>query len=70
MNKPEIALIGEAGREAVLPNKLVETIMSGVNGGSNMMAQVSISIDGKRIADAVGPAIIKRVQQGSGMKVR
>ena len=69
VNRPQVAMIGEAGREAVLPNKLVETIMRGT-GGDDMMAHVSINIDGKRVADAVGPAIIKRVQQGSGLKVR
>jgi TP901 family phage tail tape measure protein len=70
VTRPQIAMIGESGREAVLPPKLVDTIMNGTGGEGGMMAHVSVVIDGKKIADAVGPAIIKRVQQGSGLKVR
>jgi hypothetical protein len=41
-----------------------------VNGGSGQMLHATINVDGKRLADVVGPAVIKRVQQGSGLKVR
>jgi hypothetical protein len=70
VNKPEVALIGEAGREAVLPNKLVETIMRGVDGGGSQMLHATINVDGRKLADVVGPAVVKRIQQGTGLKVR
>jgi hypothetical protein len=70
VNRPQMAMIGEAGREAVLPNKLVETIMRGVDGGGAQMLHATINVDGRKLADVVGPAVIKRVQQGSGLKVR
>ena len=69
VTRPQIALLGESGREAVLPNKLVEQLMTGTTGSTSMVHTV-VNIDGKKVADAVGPAIIKRVQQNSGLKVR
>jgi hypothetical protein len=72
INKPQIVGVGEAGPEAIIPigelPNMVQKMM-GNTGGSDGHTH-AIYMDGKKVADAVGPAIVKRMQQGAGLKVR
>ena len=71
IRKPSIVGVGEAGTEAIIPiTKLPEMIANITGGGGGQMVHTSINIDGRKIADAVGPAMVKRMQQGAGLKVR
>jgi hypothetical protein len=72
ITKPSIVGVGEAGTEAIVPIGKLPDIMAQAMGGSagGQMVHTVVNIDGKRIADAVGPAMVKRMQQGAGLKVR
>ena len=72
ITKPSIVGVGEAGTEAIVPiGKLPEMLANITGGGSSGGAHShAIYIDGKKVADAVGPAMVKRMQQGAGLKVR
>lgn len=72
ISKPSIVGVGEAGTEAIVPIDKLPGIISQAMGGSagGQMVHTVVNIDGKRVADAVGPAIVKRIQQNAGLKVR
>jgi TP901 family phage tail tape measure protein len=72
ITRPSIVGVGEAGTEAIVPiGKLPEMMAQAMGGaGSGGGHSHAIYIDGKKIADAVGPAMVRRMQQGAGLKVR
>lgn len=72
VNKPQIVGVGEAGTEAIVPLGKLPQIMADAMGGAGgaQMVHTIINVDGRKLADVTGPAIIKRVQQASGLKVR
>jgi hypothetical protein len=62
-------MIGEAGeREMVLP--LSKAAEMGFGGSGAQLVHTNLYIDGRKIADAVGPAMVDRMRAGAGMKVR
>jgi TP901 family phage tail tape measure protein len=72
ISKPSIVGVGEAGTEAIVPiDKLpgmIQNIMGGApSGGAHTHA---IYMDGKKVADAVGAAMVSRTRQSAGLKVR
>lgn len=72
VTKPSIVGVGEAGTEAIVPIGKLPDIMAQAMGGAGgaQLVHTIINVDGKRLADVTGPAIIKRVQQSAGLKVR
>jgi TP901 family phage tail tape measure protein len=72
VTKPGIVGVGEAGAEAIVPiGKLPEIMAQAIGGGSAGGAHThAIYIDGKKVADAVGAAMVTRTRQGAGLKVR
>jgi hypothetical protein len=61
IESPEVALIGEKGREMVLPNDITETILTltnmglgkAGNGSASGDITVNINLDGRQITQAV-----------------
>ena len=72
ITKPSIVGVGEAGTEAIVPIGKLPEMLANIMGGASSGGAHShaIYIDGKKVADAVGPAMVKRMQQGAGLKVR
>lgn len=71
ITRPIIAGVGEAGAEAIVPlNRLPEMMQNIMGGGGSGGHSHAIYIDGKRVADAVGGAMVTRTRQAAGLKVR
>jgi hypothetical protein len=71
ITKPTLAMIGEAGeKEAVVPLSKAAQMGFGGQNASGMMVHTQVVVNGRAIADAVGPAIVGRLQAGAGLKVR
>ena len=69
ITKPTLALIGEAGeREAVVP--LSKAAEMGFGGSGAQLLHSNIYVDGRKIADAIGPAMVSRMRVNAGIKVR
>ena len=69
---PQLAMVAENGPEVIAPVGELPTIMGRAmaaagGGGGHTHA---IYMDGKRVADAVGAAMVSRTRQGAGLKVR
>jgi len=70
VTKPTLALIGEAGeKEAVVPLSKAAEMGFGGEGASGLVHTI-INIDGRKVADAVGPAMVQRMRTSAGIKVR
>jgi hypothetical protein len=72
VSRPQIVGVGEAGPEAIIPLSQLQSTMSGLSAmtSGGQMVHTVINIDGKKIADSVGPAVVQRLRQGAGLKVR
>jgi hypothetical protein len=71
IEKPEVALLGEAGSEMVLPHDITQTILNMTNSGRGMGGNttININLDGRQIAQAVMNRATGMMRQ-SGLGVR